>query len=195
MSSNSVGRTLRRASRIPSDSSWKTPIESPRASISKVVGSSVGIDSISISSPRERRMISIASSITSRLRSPRKSIFSSPMSSIGPIEYWVTILYWRSGLPDPFPFAARRPAAILGELQRDDLVQGSVGDHHRGRVDRVVADDPLQALGDVDDPATSARPRRRPGAGPGRGFRHSSKLGLRPMIGSGISFAARSPVP
>ena len=37
-------------------------------------------------------MMSTASSITSRFRSPRKSIFSRPISSIGPIEYWVTIL-------------------------------------------------------------------------------------------------------
>ena len=47
---------------------------------------------MSIFSPRERSMIATASSITSRLRSPRKSIFSSPISSIGPIEYWVTVL-------------------------------------------------------------------------------------------------------
>ena len=105
---------------------------------------------MSTSTPRERRMISTASSITSRLRRPRKSIFSSPISSIGPIEYWVTILYWRSGLPLA-PFSRRR-AAVLGELQGDDLVQRPVGDHHRGGVDRVVADDPLEPLGDVDDP-------------------------------------------
>ncbi len=30
MSSNSVGRTFFIASRMPSDSSWKTPVESPR---------------------------------------------------------------------------------------------------------------------------------------------------------------------
>ena len=47
---------------------------------------------MSILSPRERSMISTASSITSRFRRPRKSIFSRPISSIGPIEYWVTIL-------------------------------------------------------------------------------------------------------
>ena len=93
---------------MPSDSSWKTPVPSPRESISKVLASSIGIAPISISTPRERWMISTASSITSRLRSPRKSIFSRPISSIGPIEYWVTILYWRSALPEPLPlpFAA-----------------------------------------------------------------------------------------
>ena len=33
-SSNSVGLTWRSASRMPSDSNWNTPIESPRAIIS-----------------------------------------------------------------------------------------------------------------------------------------------------------------
>ena len=112
MSLNSVGRICFSASRMPSDSSWKTPTESPRESISKVLASSSGIDSISTSSPRERRMMSTASSITSRLRSPRKSIFSRPISSIGFIEYWVTILYWRAGLPfGPFSAGAPRSSA------------------------------------------------------------------------------------
>ena len=46
---------------------------------------------MSIRSPVERSMIAIASSMTSRLRRPRKSIFSSPISSIGFIENWVTV--------------------------------------------------------------------------------------------------------
>ena len=80
----------RRASR-PTRAGRRRP--SRRAtSISKVFASSSGIASMSISTPRERWMISTASSITSRLRRPRKSIFSRPISSIGPIEYWVTIL-------------------------------------------------------------------------------------------------------
>ena len=37
-------------------------------------------------------MISTAFSSTSSVRKPRKSIFSRPISSIGPIEYWVTVL-------------------------------------------------------------------------------------------------------
>ena len=48
--------------------------------------------------------------------------------------------------------AGRRGVAVLGQLQRHHLVQRPVGDHHRGGVDRVVADDPLEPLGDVDDP-------------------------------------------
>ena len=47
MSSNSVGRTFFIASRMPSDSSWKTPVPSPPASISKVFASSIGISFIS----------------------------------------------------------------------------------------------------------------------------------------------------
>ena len=46
---------------------------------------------MSIRLPLERSMMVRASSITSRLRRPRKSIFSSPISSIGFIEYWVTV--------------------------------------------------------------------------------------------------------
>ena len=95
-------------------------------------------------------MIATASSMTSRLRSPRKSILSRPIASIGPIEYWVTVLYARSGLPFPSPFPFGR-SAVLGELQRHDLLQRPVGDHDRGGVDRVVPDDALQALGGVED--------------------------------------------
>ena len=40
-------------------------------------------------------MMSSASSMTSRLRRPRKSIFSRPSSSTGFIEYCVTMRYWR----------------------------------------------------------------------------------------------------
>jgi hypothetical protein len=54
-------------------------------------GSSSGSVVMSIRPPVERSMIAIASSMTSRLRRPRKSIFSSPISSIGFIENWVTV--------------------------------------------------------------------------------------------------------
>ena len=60
----------------------------------------------------------------------------------------MTVLKTRSGLPSS-PFSVQLP--VLGELERNDLGQGAVGDHDRGRVDRVVADDVLEALGDVDD--------------------------------------------
>ena len=90
-SSNSVGRTFLSASRMPSDSNWNTPIESPRASIAYVLASSSGSVAMSGRSPLERSTMSSASSITSRLRSPRKSIFSRPISSIGFIENCVTV--------------------------------------------------------------------------------------------------------
>ncbi len=76
---------------MPSDSNWKTPTESPRASISYVLASSSGSASIDGRSPVDFSMMSSAASITSRLRRPRKSIFSRPISSIGPIAYWVTV--------------------------------------------------------------------------------------------------------
>ena len=44
----------------------------------------------------------------------------------------------------------RGGAAILGELQRHDVRERSVGDHHGGGVDGGVADDPLEALGRLD---------------------------------------------
>ena len=41
--------------------------------------------------------------------------------------------------------------AGVGELERHDVRQRAVGDHDRGGVDRRVADDALEPLGDVDD--------------------------------------------
>ena len=43
------------------------------------------------------------------------------------------------------------PHAGVGELERDDVRQRAVGDDDGGGVDARVADDPLEALGDVDD--------------------------------------------
>ena len=56
-------------------------------------------------SPVERSTMSSASSITSRLRRPRKSIFSRPISSMGFIEYWVTVRKTRSP-SSPVPASA-----------------------------------------------------------------------------------------
>jgi hypothetical protein len=58
--------------------------------------------------PADSSMMSSAASITSRLRRPRKSIFSSPISSIGFMEYCVTVRYERSPLSPP---AADRSSA------------------------------------------------------------------------------------
>ena len=57
-------------------------------------------------SPVERSTMSSASSITSRLRSPRKSIFSSPSCSTGFIENCVTVRKTRS------PFSSAPASAI-----------------------------------------------------------------------------------
>ena len=149
---------------------------------------------MSISVPRERWMMSTASSITSRFRRPRKSIFSRPISSIGPIEYWVTILYERSArpftLPFPFPPAPLRSSASWS---------GTISSSGRSAITtaaawmellRTMPSRPfamstiLLAFGSDSTAWRSSSP----------GFRQSSKLGLRPMIGSGISFARRSPV-
>ena len=90
---------------------------------------------MSIRSPRERSMMSIASSITSRLRRPRKSIFSSPISSIGPIEYWVTILYWRSALPVPLPL----PLPPLGALRSSASWSGTISCSGRSAITTAAA--------------------------------------------------------
>ena len=70
---------------MPDDSNWKTPADSPRASISYVFASSSGTFSMSTPSTS-----ATALSITSRLRRPRKSILSRPSASTSPIGNCVT---------------------------------------------------------------------------------------------------------
>jgi hypothetical protein len=76
---------------MPSDSNWNTPTASPRAIISYVFASSSGIVDMSGRTPVDRSTMSSASSITSRLRRPRKSILSRPICSMGFMEYCVTV--------------------------------------------------------------------------------------------------------
>ena len=114
---------------MPEDSNWKTPVDSPRASISYVFGSSSGI--LVMSTPPTS---STALSITSRFRRPRKSIFRSPSastSSIGELRHDLLV------------------GALL--LERQVLGQRPVADHDAGGVDRVLADEPLERLRQVDD--------------------------------------------
>ena len=74
---------------MPTLSSWNTPEVRPSLSILKTAGSSSGM--VSTRNPGSRlRTIFAASSSTVRLRSPRKSIFSSPSSSSVVIWYWQT---------------------------------------------------------------------------------------------------------
>ena len=132
-------------------------------------------------------MMSSADSITSRLRRPRKSIFSRPSSSIGFIEYCVTV---RSSL---LPSSSTLPvssASWSGTM----FVSGSGAittaaawiDELRTIPSRPCATSMICfACGS----SATARARSSPG------LRQSSNDGGRPMIGSGISFASRSPVP
>ncbi len=135
---------------MPSDSSWKTPTESPRASISYVFASSSGIDCMSTSISRERLMIATASSITSRLRRPEEVHLEEADLLDRAHRVLRDDLVLALG-PAAFAVLSGR-AAVLGELQGNDLVERAVGDHDRGGVDRVVADHSLEALRDVDDP-------------------------------------------
>ena len=95
---------------------------------------------MSSSMPRVVRMISSVSVMTSRLRRPRKSIFSRPRSSTPCISYWVTIGASAGSCP---PSGLRWIGQVGGE--------GLLGDHHRGGVDAVLAAQPLEALGHLDD--------------------------------------------
>ena len=74
----------------PTASSWKTPSVSARPSSAYVGASSSGIASTSILSPVVCRMFSRASSMTLRLVSPRKSIFSRPICWTPSMSNWVT---------------------------------------------------------------------------------------------------------
>ena len=81
-----------------------------------------------------RRSGSTALSITSRFRSPRKSIFSSPSASTFFIENCVTI-------------SASAPFCCSGTTS----ISGSRADHDARGVDRVGTGQPLERPGEVDD--------------------------------------------
>ena len=84
-SSSRPGFRPRSASRMPEDSSWNTPNVFASLSMAYVLASSSGNASKSISMPRDclRSLAVLASTVS--VRSPRKSIFSRPSFSIGPI--------------------------------------------------------------------------------------------------------------
>ena len=89
-SSKLLGAIDRMRARIGGDSSWNTPIESPRLSRSNTRWSSSATVSMSNDGSLAARTIATVSVMTSRLRRPRKSIFSRPSSSTPCISYWVT---------------------------------------------------------------------------------------------------------
>ena len=108
----------------------RRPLSRRAGACSYVGSSSSGMVVMSSPSP----MIRTAASITSRLRRPRKSIFSRPSASTSPIANCVTTS-WSS--------------ALL--LERDDVRERPVGDDDPGGVDRVLAHEPLERLREVDD--------------------------------------------
>ena len=75
---------------MPVLSNWKTPVASPLRSMVYVASSSSGRLAMSIFVPLDCSITRTASSITSRLRRPRKSIFRRPSASTSPIAYCVT---------------------------------------------------------------------------------------------------------
>ena len=138
---------LRRGQRSHQVRAWGRPRAGrsrscrPCCSISYTAGSSRGTLSMSIGlAACGPRMRSRARSITERLRSPRKSILSSPSSSTPCISYWVT-MGASSGLP---PGSGLR---WIGQVVGERVAR----DHHRGGVDAVLAAHPLEPPGHVDD--------------------------------------------
>ena len=77
---------------MPALSSWNTPWVSPAHSIRLTASSSSGIVSKSTVSPVLSLIKRRASSMTVRVRRPRKSIFSSPSSSTWFLSNWVVIM-------------------------------------------------------------------------------------------------------
>ena len=129
-------------------------------------------------------MMSSASSITSRLRSPRKSIFSRPISSIGFIENCVTVRKLRSPF-SPVPASASCSGTMSVSGRSAITTAAAWIEELRTIPSRPWAVSMMRfASGSSSKALRSGSP----------GFRHSSKEGERPMIGSGISFARRSPV-
>ena len=92
--------------------------------------SSIGI--LAMSSPPPIR--STALSITSRLRRPEE-----------------VHLQQAERLDVPHPELRHRLLALALALERDDVGQRPVGDDDAGGVDRVLADEALERLGEVDD--------------------------------------------
>ena len=111
MSSKRSGRRLRISARMPLPSNWKTPMASPRASMAYTAGSSRGTRSMSGRNPVFSSISSSDRSIVDRLRSPRKSIFSRPSSSMACISNWVTI-----SAPSPFCWTGTISVMGAGEM-------------------------------------------------------------------------------
>ena len=129
-------------------------------------------------------MMSSASSITSRLRRPSRSILSMPICSIGCIENWVTVRKLRS--PDSFVPASASCKGTMSVSGRSAITTPAAWIEEL----RTMPSSP-RATSMIWRAVGSSSQAWRSGSPP---FRQSSKDGARPMIGSGISFARRSPM-
>ena len=92
-SSKQVGCSSIRERCMPADSNWNVPVVMPLQYSSNVLGSSIGIFSMSMSMPWFSLMLARASLMMERFFSPRKSILISPVSSMTPPSYWVTMIF------------------------------------------------------------------------------------------------------
>ena len=90
-SSKTVGFKFFKKFLIPADSNWNKPMVFALLNCFMTFGSFSLIFSMSISISRFFLTSFMVSLITVRFLSPKKSIFSSPNSSISVILYWVTI--------------------------------------------------------------------------------------------------------
>ena len=126
-SSNSVGPISRSASFMPGLSNWKTPAESPRASISYVFSSSRGSWSISMHTPRVFSMI-----------------FERRLDDVE-VAQAEEVHLEQAELGDVVHVELRDELGLALLLQRQVLGERLVADDHAGRVDGVVADEALEA--------------------------------------------------
>ena len=130
MSSKRSGFSLRRLSRMPAPSSWNTPTVS--AAGQQLVGLRVVERAAApgrASMPRPRLTSSTAFSSTVSVFRPRKSNFTRPAAST------IFQLNWVSGKLD---------SRIA--VERHQLVERPVADHHAGGVGRGVAIEALELL-------------------------------------------------
>ena len=139
---------------MPEDSNWKTPVASPRASISYVLRSSSGIF-VDVE-PAADELDGLVDDV---------EVAQAEEVHLEEAER-LDVLH-----------RELRHDLLVGALllQRQVLGQRAVADHDAGRVDRVLADEALERLREVDDLAHDLVARRRPAFSSEPGFRQSSR--------------------
>ncbi len=118
---------------MPGLSNWNTPVESPRASIVYVFSSSSGSLSISMQTPRVFSMML------------ERGLDDVQVAQAEEVHLE------QAELGDVVHVELRDELGLALLLQRQVLGERPVADHHGGRVDGVVADEALEAHGEVDD--------------------------------------------